>query len=173
MQIKNNITTNRLLIRDYKKEDVQTVTSMWFDKENGKYMSDPEEGYVNDRYTESLDEMEDSSDGYYLVVELKETHKLIGTCCMFPEENNTYDIGYCIHKDYWKCGYGSEVIEAILAWLRERDVHKVTAEVAKENSASCALLRKYGFKAEKETRFKKWNMDVWYDSYVFYLELSK
>ena len=90
---------------------------------------------------------------------------------MFPEENNTYDIGYCIHKDYWKCGYGSEVIEAILAWLRERDVHKVTAEVAKENSASCALLRKYGFKAEKETTFKKWNMDVWYDSYVFSLEL--
>lgn len=171
MQIKNNITTNRLLIRDYKKEDVQAVTSMWFDKENGKYMSDPEEGYVNDRYTESLDEMEDSSDGYYLVAELKETHKLIATCCMFPEENNTYDSGYCIHKDYWKCGYGSEVIGAILVWLRERDVHKVTAEVAKENSASCALSKKFGFKTEKETRFKKWNMDVWYDSYVFSLEL--
>ena len=28
---------------------------------------------------------------------------------LFPEENNTYDIGYCINKDYWKCGYGSEV----------------------------------------------------------------
>ena len=115
--------------------------------------------------------MEDSSDGYYLVVELNDSHKLIGTCCMFPDENNIYDIGYCIHKDYWKCGYGSEVIEAILAWLRERDVHKVTAEVAKDNSASCALLKKFGFKVEKENRFKKWNMDVWYDSYVFSLEL--
>ena len=39
MQIKNNITTNRLLIRDYKKEDVQAVTSRGFDKEIGKYMS--------------------------------------------------------------------------------------------------------------------------------------
>ena len=65
MQIKNVISGTRIIIRDYRKSDLPFVTGMWFDKENGKYLSDPEPDFVDDVFQRALDGMEDSPDGYF------------------------------------------------------------------------------------------------------------
>lgn len=38
MQIENAISSERTIIRDYFHTDLPFVTSMWFHKENGKYL---------------------------------------------------------------------------------------------------------------------------------------
>lgn len=168
MKLETALLGNRIRIRNYEESDLEFLTSMWFDEENGKYMSDPTREYVDDAYQKALDALGESPDGYYLVIELTLTGERVGSCCMFPDaDQKTYDIGYCIHKKHWQKGYGSEAISLMLHWLKNHGAGHVTAEVAVENIASNALLRKFGFKVEKKAEFKKYHMNVRFDSYLY------
>ncbi len=168
MKIDEAMIGQRIIIRNYEKSDLNFLTSMWFDEENGRYMSDPAAEYVDEVYQNALDTLGESNSGYYLVIELHDSRQPVGSLCIFPDEDKkVYDIGYCIHKKYWKCGCGSETIALVLDWLRSHGARKVTAEVAVDNIASNALLRKFGFTVEKKAGFKKYNMDVHFDSYIY------
>lgn len=173
MQLKNNLVAARLMIRDYKKSDLPAVLDMWFDPENGKYMSDPTAAYVDAVYQKALDGLEDNPDGYYLTVVANGTERIIGTCCIFPDEKkeNSFDIGYCIHKDLWRQGYGSELLSLIIDWVRRHGGTEITAEVAKDNPGSNMLLRKYGFEVARKSSFKKYNMGIEFESYIYRLAL--
>lgn len=168
MNIGQSILLGRIRLRAYEESDLDFLTSMWFDPENGKYMSDPTKEYVNDVYQHALDTLQDSDDGYYLVVELSETGERIGSAGIFPlEADGDYDIGYCIRKDLWRCGYGSEVVSALLKWLSAHGAKKAKAEVAVDNIPSNMLLRKFGFEVERESEFKKYNMGITFKSYIY------
>lgn len=170
MTLEKNLICDRVIIRNYRTEDKDFCTNMWFDLENGKYLSDPTRDYVDEVYQSAIDTMEDSEDGYYLVIDDNEDGKSIGSCCAFPnEDRNNIDIGYCINKKYWRKGYASEAVKKLIEWAREHDIKTVTAEVAKENEASCELLIKLGFKVKEETKYRKYHMDIEYDSYIFEL----
>ena len=168
MKIDQIIYGKRICLRDYTESDLEFLSDMWFDEENGKYLSDPTKEYIDPTFQKALDTLGDSKYGYYLVIELTDTKERIGSACMFPDEDKKiYDIGYCIHKDKWNQGYGSEAIAMLLEWLKVKGANKVTAEVAVDNVPSNRLLRKFGFEVEKETCFKKYNMDIQFDSYIY------
>ena len=174
MRIDKALAGQRIIIRNYEKSDLDFLTGMWFDEENGKYMSDATVEYVDDVFQKALDTLGESKFGYYLVIALADTMESIGSFCIFPDKDKkVYDIGYCIHKKYWKSGYGSEAVSLVLDWLTEHGAEKVTAEVAVDNTASNALLQKFGFTVEKKTEFKKYNMDVRFDSYIYAKVLEK
>lgn len=156
------------MIRSYTPEDLDFCTGMWFDPENGRYLSDPTEEHVDEVYRKALDGMERSADGYYLIIELRESGERIGTCCAFPDrEGKVWDIGYCIHRSRWKRGYGGEAVNLLTGWIRAQGGTDVTAEAAKENRASCALLERCGFLPVRESSFKKYHMDVSFDSVIY------
>lgn len=168
MKIDNAIKGQRIIIRNYEPSDLDFVTSMWLDPENGKYMSDPTGEYVDEVFQKALDSLSDNKFGFYLVIELADTRKQIGSFSIFPdEERKVFDIGYCIHKEYWKMGYGSEALTVVLEWLKQQNAKKVTAEVAVDNLASNAVLRKHGFEIEKKAEFEKYNMGVRFESYIY------
>lgn len=172
MRIKDSLVGDRIRIRNYEVADKTFCTGMWFDRENGKYLSDPTEEYVDDVYQEAIDTLQDSEDGYYFVVDRIADDQSIGTCCAFPSEDGTnIDIGYCILKEYWRQGYASEVLELLISWAKGNMFGSITAEAAKENVASCGLLEKMGFTIKEETTFKKYRMGITYDSYVYELRL--
>lgn len=165
------LTGDRIVIRNYKKSDLPFLTGMWFDEENGKYMSDPTEEYVTDVYQSILDDLENSEDGYYLIAELANECVPIGSAGIFPTGAGVYDIGYCVHKSKWKQGFGCEIVTLLLEWLRNNGAKKVMAEVAIDNIPSNLLLQKFGFTVEKKSSFKKYNMNVCFDSYIYAKEL--
>lgn len=172
MRIKETITGPRLVLRNYERSDLPFVTGMWLDPENGRYMSDPTRDHVDAVFQQALETLQDSSQVYYLIIELSATGERVGSFSVFPE-GSSYDIGYCIHKDHWQRGYAGETLAMMLDWMHGQGAKTVTAEVAIENPASNALLRKFGFVAERQSRFKKYNMDVWFESYIYKKELSQ
>lgn len=176
MRIEEKLQGPRIALRNYEAGDLAFVSSLWFDKENGKYMSDPEEAYIDEAYRQALADMAEDADGSYFVAVERESGKPLGTCCAFPEKDDegkiTYDIGYCVHKSQWRKGYGSEIVALLLDWLKTLGAQQVTAEVAKENAGSVGLLRKFGFQVLRETSFKKYNMDVSFESFIFGLTLQ-
>lgn len=174
MNLENKIVSDRIAIRSYEVEDKSFCTGMWFDKENGKYLSDPTEEYVDDEFREAVDTLQDADYGYYFIIEDVKDGKRLGTCCAFPDDDGTnMDIGYCISKEHWRKGLATETVSALMDWARQQDIKTITAEVAKENVPSCGLLKKLGFKVKKETTFKKYHMDIEYDSYVFEKDLEE
>jgi len=168
MNLPEPIQCRRVVIRNYTPADLAFCTDIWSDPVNGRYLSDPDRAHVDEAYQQALDGLQDSADGYYFIVELRVDREQIGTCCAFPDkEGRVWDIGYCIRKDRWRQGFGMEVVERIVDWVREQGGSVITAEVAGENRASCALLEKCGFTAVKTTSFKKYNMDISFDSFIF------
>lgn len=164
--------THQIRIRNYRESDLGFLTDMWFDEENGKYLSDPAREYVDEAFQKALDTLGESATGYYLVIELADTGERIGSCCMFPDETGKiYDIGYCIHKKFWRQGYGSEALSLMLDWMKAQGAGKVTAEVAVGNVPSNRLLGRLGFVVEKKAKFQKYHMDVCFDSYIYSKEL--
>ena len=172
MQIENNIITSRIVIRNYSKSDLPFLIDMWLDEENGKYLSDPTKAYVDDQYQKALNELEDNLNGYYLTVVLSDTEKVMGSCFIFPDvKKECFELAYCIHKNYWGQGYGTELISSIIDWVYSYGGTEITAEVAKENIASNLLLKKKGFEVISESKFKKYNMDIYFESYIYRLVL--
>ena len=172
MKLEQPLVGERIIIRDYTPEDLIFSTDMWFDPENGRYLSDPTREYVDEAFQRALNGLQDSTNGYYFIVELQGTGERVGTCCAFPEEDGSYDIGYCIHQSRWKQGFGSEVVNLLVGWVREQGGTAVTAEAAKENRGSCALLEKCGFTVAKESSFKKYHMNVTFASFVYEKKLQ-
>lgn len=172
MILKQTIETPRLRIRSYRDNDMSFCLSLWCDEENGRYMSDPVFSNIDERYLSCFKGMEEDKDGYYLIAELKENGMPVGTCCAFPEEGN-YDIGYSIAKAFWKMGLGTEMIDALIRWIRSEGGSTVSCEVADANEASLALLRKFGFIQEKKTRYKKWGEETCFDAHTYRLVLDR
>lgn len=168
MKLETPIETPRLLLRSYRLADRDFSISLWCDAENGRYMSDPLYENLDERYLSYFDEMEDDPDGYYLIAEDRITGEPVGTCCIFPEAD-TYDIGYCVRKDLWRIGLGSEILTGMLDWIRAAGGAAVTAEVADDNAASTGLLRKFGFVPTTATRYKKRGSDTVFDSHIYRL----
>ena len=77
MLLTKNLETPRLTIRSWNKSDKDFTLSLWGDKENGKYMSDPIRENMDEEYLKCVDEMEDSPDGYYLVPNSKKAVGLL------------------------------------------------------------------------------------------------
>ena len=176
MQIAAPLTAQRITLRNYRKSDLPTLTAMWFDPENGKYLSDPTEEYADETYRAALDKLETSPDGYYLTAVLNATNEIIGSCFMFPDnpdqQGTRLELAYCIHKARWRKGYAAELLSLAVAWAADNGYTEITAETAKENAASNALLLKTGFTLTAESAFKKYNMNVTYSSCIYIKKLT-
>ena len=170
MKLSEDLITPRLRIRSHRAGDKAFVLALWGDCENGRYMSDPAAENVDEKYMKAIDGMEDEPDGYYMTAELRENGAPVGTCCAFPEGGN-YDIGYCISKEHWQEGLGTEMLSALIGWIKKEGGRSVTGEVADLNRASVALLSKFGFYPDRKTRYKKWGEDTYFDAHFYKLDL--
>ncbi len=61
---------------------------------------------------------------------------ILGTECV--------DLGYIIHRDYWRNGYALEACRAVVAWARAQQIPALVATMATDNYASAGVARKLG-----------------------------
>ena len=59
---------------------------------------------------------------------------------------NGHEIGYCFHSAYHSKGYAKESHLALLEYMRELGIKRLTAGTAINNAPSVALLKSLGFK---------------------------
>lgn len=167
-----SIETARLRLRSQTREDTAFALGIWGDPEMGRFLSDPPRDCVDEAYCAELDRLEDSPEGYYIIAEDKRTGRRIGTCCAFPEEGGrSWDLGYSIHRDFWRQGYATEMVSAVLEFAKARGARYATAGVAKENDGSNGVMRKLGFVPVREGRFQKCRTDRVYEEYIYQKEL--
>ncbi|WP_286082877.1 GNAT family N-acetyltransferase [Parablautia intestinalis] len=161
--------TERLILRRYKKEDIQDLFEYLSDREVVKY--EPYKPLTFDETKENLewrigtDEM--------IAVELKTSHKMIGNVYMGKRDFEALEIGYVFNQGYWGYGYAAESCEALIQQAFLTGVHRIYAECDPNNKCSWKLLEALGF--QREAHFRKnvyfWKDEtekpIWKDTYVY------
>ena len=163
------VETERLILRRYKKEDIQDLFEYLSDIEVVKY--EPYKPLTFDEAKENLEWRIDTKE--MIAVELKNSHKMIGNVYMGKRDFEALEIGYVFNRNYWGKGYAAESCKALIQRAFSNDVHRIYAECDPNNKNSWKLLEALGF--QREAHFRKnvyfWKDEagkaIWKDTYVY------
>lgn len=169
-----DMETKRLWIRSTRESDGPACLDIWLDDEMGKYMADPPRDKADEAELNFAVGIENDDGWYPMVVFLKATGDFLGTCSIVPmDEGSRWDLGYAVHKKYWRQGYATEFLQKLIQTGREKGVLSFSADVAKENAASNAVLKKLGFHVWKDTgSFRKRGTDIVFPEYTYLLNIK-
>lgn len=166
------IETARLHLRGFTPEDARFALSIWNDPEMGEYLMDEAMETVSDEYLREIEQLGEDEECCYLIAEFKETGERIGTCSFIPSgDGAVYDIAYCVHKDHWRQGYGTEMVGGMISYAKSQGANKVTIFIFSENPGSNAIARKFGFRVVETKVVKKRGTDREFLDYKYELEL--
>ena len=143
--------TERLILRQIVSDDAPSIMAIFEDEAVTQYY----DLYTFTRITESVELIEYFSESYRSERQIrwgivrKEDDRLIGTCGFVALHNHRGEIGYDLAGAYWRQGYMTEALEALLEiGFDDMQFHRIEALVMVDNVASAGLLRKLGFTEE-------------------------
>ena len=142
--------TRRLILREFKADDLDEIYSVcdsWGEVPGLLPLSDD-----RDEEREKLESYIHFMYGFYgmglWAICLAADGRMIGFGGPWPSqigEDWLLELGYVIHKDYSRKGYGYEAMSAVVDYIRsETDFEKAAARIPKEHKGSRGLARKLG-----------------------------
>ncbi|MCE5236228.1 MAG: GNAT family N-acetyltransferase [Clostridiaceae bacterium] len=169
-----DMETGRLWIRGTRESDGPACLDIWMDDEMGRYMADPPRDKADEAELNFAVGIEEEDGWYPMVVFHKATGDFLGTCSVVPMDGGKrWDLGYAVHKKYWRQGYATELLQKLVETGKENGVCSFSARVAKENAASNAVLKKLGFQVWKDTgSFRKRGTDIVFPEYTYLLDIK-
>ena len=146
--ITNEVTTQRLLLRQLENKDLLYVQRQFSDPDMCRYFSEPP--CTIDEAQKIINHCKYKDDGTYNRFGMfnQSNGDFIGTCGfhLWDKTNKRVEIGYDVWKDYWGKGYAKEAIKPLLQFCFEKlDVECVCAYTHVQNLASAAVLKSFGF----------------------------
>ena len=128
-QEKTQIKTERLILKPYSEQDIDTLT---------------ESRSCAEELVRKLIVFSRPDDTKHLEYGIYLNEKLIGFINDCGIEDDEIEIGYVIHPQYQGHGYATEAVHAVITELREIGFRKVTAGYFSENTASLRVMEKCG-----------------------------
>lgn len=156
-EVFNVLETERLILREVSKLDVEEIYQIFSDEEVAKYdwfepiESQEEARKIIDVYKEEFEAEEEITWG----IALKETNKLVGICCLchFEPEARRAEIGYDLMQSEWNKGYATEMVKAIVDFgFNYINLNRIESFITPGNHASVKVLEKAGFTKEGVVR---------------------
>ena len=167
-----NIETEHLIIRGFTKDDALWAYSIWNDPQMGEYLPDEAKDGIDEEYIKELEILGDDEECCYLIPTFKESGERVGTCSfMIFDEGKTYDLAYCVHKNYWSNGFATEIAQGMIEYARNQGGDKATIFVGQDNVASNRVAVKCGGKIVGENTYKKRGTDIIMKDYKYEIEL--
>lgn len=142
------LESERLVFRELKLDDAEALFDMYSDAVAMKYRANPPLTTLEEaiQMVNNSKKSEGSSASFRLGIINKESNILMGTLLLVPLGSKGYKVGFSFGKPYWNKGYGFEVLKAVIAYLRQRNVTLVKAIIHLENKASIKIVERMGFK---------------------------
>lgn len=163
---KDILETEKLLLRPITLDDAQAMFAYGGNPENVRYMA-----WGPNTMEQTIDFIKKSKSGEEFAIVLKSENVVIGSCGVYPDENNdTGELGWILHKNYWKHGYGTEFARELIRYgFEDLGLRRLTATCVAENYGSYRIMERNGMRREALHVKAHWsNVDkVWYDSAVY------
>ena len=157
------LETERLILRPLTLNDFDAVHSWASNIENTYLML---WGPNSEEQTKCF--IEKTTSGKDFAVVLKESGNVIGSCGIYPDsDNNNGEIGWILHRDYWRRGYGTELGSALIKYGFETlSLRRFIAEGAAENYGSRRVMERNGMQQEAiyHKAFRIRSEDRWVDA---------
>lgn len=168
------VSTRRLLLRPLRAEDAPGMFAIYSDPQTMKYWSSASIETLEDAaqmVSEDL-KLQMGDTATFWAITLPRTGRVIGKFTLFhiDRENRRAEVGYVLNRQFWRKGYGSEAMAAMLELFFIRfELHRLEADVDPDNAASIGLLKQFGFREEGLFR-ERWLMNgQWRDSVMLSL----
>ena len=172
------IETERLILRPQKFSDY----AVWYAGFSSRLpqQSKYDEGQVNlkgcdpawfsnlcDRHQEQAL----SDYAYIFGVFLKQTTQHLGyvdLSTIYREEKQWANLGYSIHNQYWRQGFGGEAVKAaLIAGFENLGYHRIEAAINLDNHPSIALAQSVGLQEECVRRGFYYENEQWVDHVIY------
>lgn len=167
------VRTERLVLRDFEERDWEAVHAYASDPEVVQYMDwGPNTEEETRKFVQRAiaNQKEQPRRNYTLAIVLKSDSRLIGGCGIEVSnpDNREGWIGYCLNRNFWGKGYGTETARALLKFgFNYLNLHRVYATCDPANIASAQVLEKIGMQREGHLRENKRAKGKWRDSLLY------
>lgn len=170
------LQTNRLILREFNENDFSSVHAYASNLDNVKYMIwGPNDEQATEGFIKDCIAWRNKSPRlhYDFAVTLKTSGQLIGGCGIYLDDNKEQaNLGWILHKDYWKQGYMTEATKALLAFgFEELKLHRICASCYALNYGSYRVMENCGMRKEahfiKNRRGREGIDDEWLDEYIY------
>jgi len=173
-----DLETERLFLKCIGYDDVDFFYKQFSTDEVNRYLYD----------VEPFDSVEEAKKwiGFYLeneprnrhrwIMVLKENGEKIGTCGFhcWNRETGEIEMGYDLQPSYWRKGYTTEALTAIMKFAAEEmKVKRIFAHISVDNIASIRTSEKMGFLKTGEQYYEELNGEKYlHDIYCFDIEAN-
>ena len=170
------IETERLLLRPLKEDDFEAVQSYAGNYDNVRFMTwGPNEVEQTKAFIKNTIDKAAAipRTDYDFAVTLKKTGRLIGACGIYIKTESTEgNVGWILHINYWKKGYGTELAGALIRYGFEvLRLHRITAFCFTENYGSYRIMERNRMRREGLFRQchkgRPCDPKEWYDLYHY------
>jgi len=146
--------TDRLIVRDISKEDIEALLQIYGKKENMKFISDGRYGWSKEQLTKKYEKCNKSyAQGFGIfTICLKDTTGIVGEVGLFDSFGNPQKLesGYILDNTYWGLGFGKELCHGLIKYsFNKLKIEKLISRMYTENIASVRLSEQCGMKRMK------------------------
>jgi ribosomal-protein-alanine N-acetyltransferase len=167
------LTTERLILREYKADDWPEVLAYQSDPHYLQYYSweNRTAKEVKDFVQMFLNQQQESPrKKFQLAVTLKSSQQLIGSCGLrldSPDARQA-DIGYELSPLHWGGGYATEAATAMVHFgFQTHKLHRLWSWCIADNHRSARVLEKLGMQLEGRLRQNEYFKGRWWDTLMY------
>lgn len=157
------LETTRLILRPLTLDDFDAVHSWASHPANTRLMI-----WGPNSEEETKNFLSKTTPGKDFAVVLKQNGHVIGSCGIYPDaDNNNGEVGWILHRDYWRQGYGTEIGGVLIKYGFETlSLRRIIAEGEAENNGSRRVMERNGMRQEALYRkaFRIRAEDRWVDA---------
>lgn len=171
------IQTKRLVLKEIQYTDAKDLHEFLSDVEVRKYIGIPPYTKMEETYKEIewYDKIFNTKTGIRWGIALKNDPTIIGSCGFLnmSQANVRAEIGYELHRNYWRQGIVSEALEAVIKYgFEEMKLNRIEALIEPENVASVKLVERLDFLQEGLLREYEYGAGKFDDLYMYSLLLK-
>jgi len=166
MNYREQLETNRLILRPATLADADAYYSWGGNPENVRYMA-----WGPNTLEQTKEYLAGVRSGQDFAIVLKETGAVIGSCGVYPDgSGDTGELGWILHMDYHKQGLGSELCAELMRYsFKDLKLRRLTAPCAADNYGSYRIMERNGMRREALHKKSFWaRVDKeWIDGAVY------
>ena len=166
------LETKRLNLIRHSLDHAENLYALRTDRDVMKYLDAHPPSSVKDTETKIKENIAcfDNKVGINWIIEEKKSKEVIGYMGIWriDKHNNRGEIGYALHKKFWKRGLASEAAKIIINYaFQNMELHTLKANTNPDNINSQHLLQKLGFIKEAHFRQDYYFDGVYLDSAIY------